>query len=106
MTRDLYEVVENEGWDGVYPKWFATDGVTYEQFDDEQEAQEYCDANNHERAVVSYYILREDDGTWRVHEQPLFNAAGYANPGYADRDEAERRATSMGFDESDGEKEG
>jgi hypothetical protein len=48
MTRDLYEVVENEGWDGVYPKWFATDGVTYEQFDDEQEAQEYCDAKNTE----------------------------------------------------------
>lgn len=41
-----FEVQENEGWDGIYPKWFATDGEAYEQFDDEQEAQEYCDDQN------------------------------------------------------------
>jgi hypothetical protein len=44
----MFEVEECEGWDGVYPKWFATDGETYEQFDDEQEAQEYCDEQNAE----------------------------------------------------------
>jgi protein associated with RNAse G/E len=42
----MFEVVENEGWEGFYPKWFATNGEEYNQFDSEEEAQEYCDERN------------------------------------------------------------
>ena len=42
----MFEVQENEGWDGHYPKWFATDGEEYYMFDSEEEAQEYCDERN------------------------------------------------------------
>lgn len=50
--------------------------------------------------LKSYYILRESDGIWRVHEQPLFNAlSGYANPGYASLGEAERRVKELNDEE-------
>jgi viroplasmin and RNaseH domain-containing protein len=55
----MFEVVENEGWDGVYPKWFATNGEEYNQFDSEEEAQEYCDERNqqvYDEQVLKYFI--------------------------------------------------
>jgi hypothetical protein len=45
-NKDLFEVQENEGWEGFYPQWFATDGEEYERFDSEEDAQEYCDMRN------------------------------------------------------------
>jgi len=42
----MFEVFENEGYGGCYPKWCATDGEEYMQFDTEEEAQEYCDDMN------------------------------------------------------------
>ena len=47
----MFEVLENEGWDGVFSIWFASDGETYEQFDSEREAQEYCDEHNQVRPM-------------------------------------------------------
>ena len=43
----MFEVFENEGWDGHLPQWYATNGETPSvTFDSEEEAQEYCDEMN------------------------------------------------------------
>lgn len=44
----MFEVFEDEGWNGHFPQWIVTnEGVPSRYFNSEEAAQEYCDTMNY-----------------------------------------------------------